>query len=667
MQDQREIVVHGGGYCGLTVAIHYALAGVKVTIYDPDSHTVDGINSGQPRAGEYLGYIDRDVRLLVSKGLISATTDFDAIKNKYVHLLDVPTEKLGEPFLEIVKNSIINLSNNVPNKSIIIVESTLQPGTIDEILPQITRTVGEDLFIAIAFRQDWFADKDKNVTTLPRYVGGVTTQCTKEAMEIASIICKDVRPTRYREAELGKAGQNALYFVQIMGAYRFAYEYNDADTNEVLKIISSHWRIPDLYLNFGTSGRCVAAGAKYLVAGAKNGSMPLMEDAIDWDKKWRYIVADTVANKLHVGDKTLVLGMAYRPNFTDMGYSAGLDVAKALKLRGMESYVHDSRIPINTLKNNTNLPISSVNNSFKAVLLATAHDEYLTLPENPELWSSGQIVLDSSGAWEKYKDNFEVFGVHYLRVGSANWLGTKIPMKRDTDKDIFDSIDTEEKAYWLGYVYADGCVDLHNGDGYSLRLVSKDRDIVEKFSVFMGGGHIHLSTHWMNYTYQISSKHIVETLMKYGTVPNKTFEHDVPVYIPEDEQLKKAFFRGLFDGDGSLFAGQYKYAGRKQTVIGINISGLNIALLEKCKEYFGVGSVQLVSKKLDGYKWVYMSIPEKSLPVLDKIYGGYIPYNIRMERKYNRFLNYKEGEFTKDPYSKRRHVMLKDVFKKSLM
>lgn len=636
----NTIVQHGLGYVGLTGAIHLCQAGFKVIGYDPDKYTVDGINNGIPRVGEYLAYIDDDVKSLVDQGKLSATTDFDSIKNKSIHFLSVPTELAGEPYLDIVKDCIIKLSKSIPEGGLIVVESTLQPGTIDEILTKIHRVVGEDIFIAVAYRVDWFADKEKNLTNLPRYIGGVTTNCNIKASEIISKVCSDVRLTNYRAAEVGKAGQNALYFVQIMGAYKMAYEYPDLDSNEALKLISSHWRLPDLYLGFGTSGRCIAAGAKYIVAGSKNNTHSILEDAIEWDKRMRIIVADIAANKLHVGDKAVVLGMAYRPNFSDMGYSAGLDVAKALKKRGIETFINDLKVPNSQLSKATDLPFGSISKNIKAILLATGHNEYLSLPEDSNLWSPGQIVIDGPGVWEKYRDIFKSYGVNYLRIGEPNWLGSKIPVKRNFNREIFNDIDTPEKAYWLGYLYADGCVEVREGEGYILQLVSKDRDIIEKFCRFIGCGHVQLIPRWMNYVYQISSKDLVYSLARYGIIPNKTYVHE-KVYIPQGD-LENHFFRGLFDGDGSLFTGEYKN-GR---VIGLNVSGLNLQLLEDCKYFFGRGSIQKVTKKADGYKWVYMGKPNESLKLLNKIYGSCLDNeNIRMDRKWNLYHNYKLGIF----------------------
>ena len=51
-------------------------------------------------------------------------------------------------------------------------------------------------------------------------------------------------------------------------------------------------------------------------------------------------------------------------------------------------------------------------------------------------------------------------------------------------EDIFDNIDTEEKAYWLGFLYADGNV-ANNASRIRLSLAENDLEILEKFSIFI--------------------------------------------------------------------------------------------------------------------------------------------------------------------------------------
>lgn len=131
------------------------------------------------------------------------------------------------------------------------------------------------------------------------------------------------------------------------------------------------------------------------------------------------------------------------------------------------------------------------------------------------------------------------------------------------DETVFDIIDSEEKAYWLGMLYSDGCV----GDKGSvkLKLAAKDYDHVVKFKNFLKDirtdeesvrpeiekkdGKEHLQ-----YYYLIYSKYLANSLSKLGCVPRKTHILKFPdENIFSNKNLIYDFIRGYVDGDGCIY------------------------------------------------------------------------------------------------------------------
>jgi len=423
---------HGSGYVGLVGAVHACLAGYKVIIYDPDSAVVDAVNSGSPRAGEYLGYIDQNVKELVANGMLSATADFESIKHNPIHLLAVPTEKGNVPYMNIVKGVIQSLLTTIPDGGIVVVESTLVPGTIDSLKLSDSQKI--KFHIAVCPRLDWFADSTKNLTNLPRIVGGLTKKATEVVAELLAPICKDIHKTDYRVAEMAKAGQNALYHIQIMAAYQMAKAYQGhVDMNEVLEAIGLHWRLPNLYLGLGTSGRCVSMGNRYITHGYKNltgdphfDALSLFNTAIYADNDWREVIGDFITKRFSMYESTqvkiLILGIAYSPNFSDFGNSAGLQVAEYLHEHAWNVYIHDPLISRYTLEKVTQVPFFH-GEDVDVVLLATAHDVYNTYDLLNYL-RKGQLVIDATGLWDRepHKENMKKNGITYIRVGEKGWM-----------------------------------------------------------------------------------------------------------------------------------------------------------------------------------------------------------------------------------------------------
>ena len=139
--------------------------------------------------------------------------------------------------------------------------------------------------------------------------------------------------------------------------------------------------------------------------------------------------------------------------------------------------------------------------------------------------------------------------------------------KYSLDESMFDFIDNEWKSYFLGLMFADGCVRLpESGWRTSISLHEKDKEILEKLCIHIYGNKnlkyqkpkIVKSKNGKTYnnsgayTLSINSKKIIKKLISYGCSPQKSLTLDWPVNIPEN--LLNHFIRGYFDGDGSVCA-----------------------------------------------------------------------------------------------------------------
>lgn len=119
------------------------------------------------------------------------------------------------------------------------------------------------------------------------------------------------------------------------------------------------------------------------------------------------------------------------------------------------------------------------------------------------------------------------------------------------DESFFESINTEEKAYWLGFFMADGCVNIKAN---RLQLGLAETEPLEKFKKAIKSnqeiktytrkdGHI-------SYRFDITSKKMCNDLIKHGCIPNKTHILKFPDIKSE---LIHHLIRGYFDGDGCIY------------------------------------------------------------------------------------------------------------------
>lgn len=168
------------------------------------------------------------------------------------------------------------------------------------------------------------------------------------------------------------------------------------------------------------------------------------------------------------------------------------------------------------------------------------------------------------------------------------------PVPSSVNSDYFEKIDSPEKAFWLGIMYADGNVD---SDGNGITLGSTDKGMVLAFrSVLKSEHNIYTNErskenpNWKDsHTLKIFDSKLRSDLIKHGCVPNKTACTRWPTL---DGSLNSHFIRGLFDGDGSVWGQPGKGY--------FSITGY-LPFLEKIQEVLieeaGVNKTKLIERK----------------------------------------------------------------------
>ena len=120
--------------------------------------------------------------------------------------------------------------------------------------------------------------------------------------------------------------------------------------------------------------------------------------------------------------------------------------------------------------------------------------------------------------------------------------------KYNLDEFFFSNIDTEEKAYWLGFLASDGAITDENKIRLSLK--TKDKELLVKFKKAMkwtGKDYYHKNTDAPEVYFR--SFKMVKDLANYFVTPRKTFAVKFP-HIPKS--LERHFIRGVFDADGCI-------------------------------------------------------------------------------------------------------------------
>lgn len=209
------------------------------------------------------------------------------------------------------------------------------------------------------------------------------------------------------------------------------------------------------------------------------------------------------------------------------------------------------------------------------------------------------------------------------------------------NQDFFSRIDTEEKAYILGFILADGNINTKN---YSIRISLQDSDykLLEKIREAMKSTHPIKRNILKENPYKksnnkilkqcslkINGKTLIEPLQKMGILNNKTYTLDSSIVKYIDDKVMRHFLRGYLDGDGNITWGKKYSSGYKYL---IQVCGNKDFLLGSFQKYFPSNcSLYKDNYSKQCYIWKIASKKEV-LKFLNYIYSDSTIY---LERKYN--------------------------------
>lgn len=210
-------------------------------------------------------------------------------------------------------------------------------------------------------------------------------------------------------------------------------------------------------------------------------------------------------------------------------------------------------------------------------------------------------------------------------------------MKYNYNKNAFNRIETEEDAYWLGFLLADGYVSGGIKPFIQLKLGAKDLEHLKKFVKYLkydsfnvikettGGAY---SKNNKCYVVKISCKQLSENLKQYGLHGAKSGK-EIP-YILKNKELEKHYIRGIIDGDGWI----------RSTQTGFGVCG-SYSVMEYIKNYIQENIMDVSTNNITTHGSIYkfeLTSKIKTQLILKYFYKDATIY---LDRKYELFLNQK--------------------------
>ncbi len=411
--------VVGLGYVGLPLVVEMAKSGFTVIGFDVTDEKVRLVNAGE----SYIPDVATDeLAGLVSKGLISATTDFARAAECDGIAICVPTplDAMKEPDTSFMEAAASSIAPHLKADVLVTLESTTYPGTTEEVVQPILEScglkVGHDLFLAFSPERVDPGNPVYQTRNTPKVVGGVTPDCTEVAVAMYSRFIDTVVPvSSTRAAEMTKLLENIFRCVNIalMNELLMVSERMGINIWEVVEAAKTKpFGFMPFYPGPGLGGHCIPIDPFYLSWKARQYDLhtEFIELAGKTNEAMPYYVVQRLMDALNThhkslaGSKILVLGVAYKANIDDMRESPAIKITELLLEKSAEVVYHDPfvssfKVGCDTLES---VPLTSkLLASTDAVLVVTDHSnvDYHCVVRNASL------ILDTRNALKTFDDN----------------------------------------------------------------------------------------------------------------------------------------------------------------------------------------------------------------------------------------------------------------------
>jgi UDP-N-acetyl-D-mannosaminuronic acid dehydrogenase len=329
--NKININVIGLGYIGLPTALTMANAGYNVIGTDYNSELVKTLNAGK------VTFEEKGLKELFDSanatGNIKYTTEYSNVKY-YIVSVPTPYDKFSKKLDPgYVMNAVKEVLKVCPEDAVIIIESTISPGTIDKLIKPI---INKKVHLVHAPERIIPGNMMYELKHNSRTIGADDLEIGKKVAEIyGKTTDGEVVVTDIKSAEMTKVVENTFRAVNIAFANELAKicRHDNIDVYEIIRICNMHPRVNILQPGPGVGGHCISVDPWFLV-----GDYPSLAKVIDESMKTNDSMPDFVLNRIYeimkeknMTDITKVglYGLSYKENVDDCRESPTLQLLES--------------------------------------------------------------------------------------------------------------------------------------------------------------------------------------------------------------------------------------------------------------------------------------------------------------------------------------------------
>ena len=422
-----KVCVIGIGRIGLPTALSFAKSGLQTIGVDINQELIKKINSGVFPLTDEPGYEDIFKQVLNKKIFTVTSKIEDVVPNCDLILLSLPTpmDEKNIPDYSALISVAKNLSNILSPNSLVIVESTIEPGFIENemisIISSSNRLKIEDTFqIGVCPENANPGEILHDFTNLPRLVGGTNGNITQIIKLIYNFVFKValIEMPNCKTANAVKLTTNVFRDINIafVSELSLMFEKLGIDTLKVLEAAKMKYNFQIHYPGAGVGGPCLPINSYQLLNTAQRTGVKLnmIESGRRINEKMPEHVVELISDAFNESDqklensKILILGISYKANVKDVQLSPAKIIVEKLQKLGVNVYLYDpffTSTVIFGLETQNNL--ETILPEMDGAIIVTDHDDFKNIPISLFSKMKYPILVDTRGIIDPVTANKE--------------------------------------------------------------------------------------------------------------------------------------------------------------------------------------------------------------------------------------------------------------------
>lgn len=426
MSSIKSIAVVGLGYVGLPLALLAAKKGYRTIGVDIDPRKMEALAAKK-------SYIDDVSDQAIQETKVEFTDDATHVSEVEAVVICVPTpvDKEKQPDLGPVKGAVSAIAPHIKNGTLVVVESTINPGVCDEIVIPLLeeksgKKVGADVYLAHCPERINPGDPKWNVSNINRVVGANSKVELDAAVALYSdLIDAQIKPMgSLKEAEAVKVVENSFRDINIAFVNELAMSFHKLGIN-VENVIDGAATKPFAFMphhpGAGVGGHCIPVDPYYLIEyahsyGFEHDFLRLARNINEGMPQFAVDLLTEALNEIELplkGTRIALLGLSYKANVGDDRESPAKVIRQLLEEAEADLAVYDPFIT----ENSTVKSLDEALTNATAIVIATGHGEFTTLSAEDLRQQGTQVVIDGRNIYKDQTSKFRSTGIIYKGIG----------------------------------------------------------------------------------------------------------------------------------------------------------------------------------------------------------------------------------------------------------